>query len=359
MTEGTAGAANEKVRTVALLNSDAPIMSLFAEGHLLTGEGAAVVADASCPSNGIVAGRIGSTVLARMSGPGALKVNCSDGHAAQGLYAATYYTRRATGAYALDVALAMEGGLAAAYFNNRWLFGDAVFNRTDALVNFDWASSKITDTGLDYISVRWTGWVQPAFGEEYTFFVTVNDGAKLTVDGVVLIDAFESTVEDAAVAVEHNGSIALVGGVLYDIVLEYRENNGLASIKMEWLSLSQKRQLVPSARLFHTSTPIVGSPFSVTPVSVKPTEPTATALAINDATALNLAWSAPENDGGRPGDSYSAALDRGVDLGALIVARALSGGVLRQQSKGRPTRQSELRYPKTQTCCSSPPANST
>ena len=231
MTEGTAGAANEKVRTVALLNSDAPIMSLFAEGHLLTGEGAAIVADASCPSNGIVAGRIGSTVLARMSGPGALKVNCSDGHAAQGLYAATYYTRRATGAYALDVALAMEGGLAAAYFNTRWLFGDAVFNRTDT--------------------------------------------------------------------------------------------------------------------------------FSVTPVSVKPTEPTATALAINDATALNLAWSAPENDGGRPGDSYSAALDRGVDLGALIVARALSGGVLRQQSKGRPTRQSELRYPKTQTCCSSPPANST
>ena len=40
----------------------------------------------------------------------------------------------------------------------------------------------------DTFSVRWTGQVQPQFGETYTFHVTADDGVRLWVRGQLLID---------------------------------------------------------------------------------------------------------------------------------------------------------------------------
>ena len=59
-------------------------------------------------------------------------------------------------------------------------------SRVDSSVDFDWPG-YITETGKDFISVRWSGYLRPAFSEEYTFHVQVNDGARLWVDGVQLL----------------------------------------------------------------------------------------------------------------------------------------------------------------------------
>ena len=135
-------------------------------------------------------------------------------------------------------------------------------SRRDKELNFKW-NSFITPTGKDYISVRWTGYVQPAFSEVYTIYTQVNDGAKVWIDGELLIDAFETTVNDtnALGYIENIGttSLALVAHRLYQIKVEYRENTGQGVLRMFWSSLSQPKAIVPTNRLFHTDLPIVGS----------------------------------------------------------------------------------------------------
>ena len=53
----------------------------------------------------------------------------------------------------------------------------------------------ITPTGKDFVSIRGTGYVKPAFDEAYTFRIEVNDGARLWVDGDFVIDGYETVGE--------------------------------------------------------------------------------------------------------------------------------------------------------------------
>jgi len=227
------------------------------------------------------------------------------------------------------VSQAEAGGLTGTYFNNRWLFGSAVFSRVDKTVNFEWPEF-ITDTGKDFISVRWTGFVQPEFNEAYTFYVEANDGARLWIDDVQLFDDFENEVADGEDFKEMKATTGhkLVAGRLYDILLEYRESKGMAVARLFWSCDTQKKKsIIPSNHLFHTDSPIgtaafddsivkqsdhfinvaevsLASPFAVTPRGVKPTAPINSALAIKTDTSLTLTFEHPVNDGGTPVTSY-------------------------------------------------------
>ena len=61
-------------------------------------------------------------------------------------------------------------------------------------------------TGKDYISIRWTGYLLPAFSEVYTIQVTVNDGARVWVDEVLLIDQYDNDVPDGQSASVFTGA---------------------------------------------------------------------------------------------------------------------------------------------------------
>lgn len=92
-------------------------------------------------------------------------------------------------------------------------------------------------------SVRWTAQVEPKYSEEYTFHVSSNDGARLWVDGTLLIDNWVEQTEK-----EVSGKIRLEGGRSYPIRLEYFYNGGQAAAKLLWSSASQAKEPVgPSA----------------------------------------------------------------------------------------------------------------
>ncbi|MFN9943769.1 MAG: PA14 domain-containing protein, partial [bacterium] len=161
----------------------------------------------------------------------------------------------------------MRGGLSAEYYNNRWLFGTPAFTRIDEVINFAW-DSYITPTGQDYVSIRWTGFVQPPFTEVYNFTVLANDGVKLWIDGEVVIDDFTAEPASGTLA-SYSGltSKPLVANRLYDFKMEYRENTGTAGIQLWWKSASQSFSLVPSYRLFYDETDgVEASPYEVIPV---------------------------------------------------------------------------------------------
>ncbi|BBO31529.1 carbohydrate-binding domain-containing protein [Lacipirellula parvula] len=136
-------------------------------------------------------------------------------------------------------------GWLAAYYNDHDL-SELVFERTDAVIDQNWGGgSPSSSIDGDTFSIRWTGKVEPLYSETYTFRSTADDGVRLWVNNQLIIDQWWDQP-----ATEYSGAIALVAGQRYDIRLEYYENGGQASAKLEWSSPSQARQLVPQSQVY-------------------------------------------------------------------------------------------------------------
>ncbi|HET7011705.1 MAG TPA: PA14 domain-containing protein, partial [Anaerolineales bacterium] len=114
------------------------------------------------------------------------------------------------------------------YFDNRTLNGSPDVVREDAAIDFDWGSgSPASAIDDDDFSVRWTG---KAFFEAgtYDFRALVDDGARLWVDDVLVIDSWK----DGA-AREVSGSVNLARGN-HRLKLQYYERGGSARIRLLW-----------------------------------------------------------------------------------------------------------------------------
>jgi hypothetical protein len=82
---------------------------------------------------------------------------------------------------------------------------------------------------------------------DHTFFVTSDDGSRLTIDGEVVVD------NDGAHAVqERSGTIALTAGP-HEIRVEYFEAAGRERLSVEWQPPAGVRAPVPTARLTTTA----------------------------------------------------------------------------------------------------------
>ncbi|HWE04527.1 MAG TPA: LamG-like jellyroll fold domain-containing protein [Tepidisphaeraceae bacterium] len=154
-------------------------------------------------------------------------------------------------------------GVTGAYYNSP-TFTDLALTRTDPTIDFNFAGASPAPTvnSTDF-SVSWTGVIQPLYSETYTFDVTAADGVALTIDGQTLIN----DQNDHATATDDSASIALVGGQRYAIALDYFDHTDPASVKLEWSSPSQARQVVATAQLYPAPsmtmpTSLIGSVFN-------------------------------------------------------------------------------------------------
>jgi hypothetical protein len=210
-------------------------------------------------------------------------------------------------------------GLHADYFDNADFTGNTI-SQSDATVNFNWQNGA-PSSGIspDTFSIRWTGQVQALESGTYQFSTTADDGVRLWVNGQLLIDRWsdvhiagdansDGVVDrtDFATLYQHmgeaggleqgdfngdgvvnfidfqilelnfgyqvtnTGSIALQAGTKYDIQLEYYQQGGGASIKLQWLTPSGISEVIPQQVLFPPpappapgAAPSAGAPFSV------------------------------------------------------------------------------------------------
>lgn len=127
-------------------------------------------------------------------------------------------------------------------------FGTQVLSRIDAQVDFDWVlDSPDPKVPNDWFSVRWTGQVSPRYSEKYRFHVLSDDGVRLYVDGVLIINQWI----DQGQTLHHSViSLDLEAGRWYSIQLEYYEKTVGATIKLYWSSRSQPREIIPQGRLY-------------------------------------------------------------------------------------------------------------
>ncbi|MGL4610304.1 MAG: PA14 domain-containing protein [Trueperaceae bacterium] len=139
-------------------------------------------------------------------------------------------------------------GLAGEYFDNIDFTGTMEI-RTDATIDFAASTTDpISGIAATTYSIRWTGQVVPEYGEEYTFYLTHTDGARLMVNGQVLVDNWNDQSQ-----ITDSGTVTLQAGVRYDIRIEsYRNATNAGMIKLEWQSTTRIREIVPKDRLFPT-----------------------------------------------------------------------------------------------------------
>ena len=172
------------------------------------------------------------------------------------------------------ITLGSGTGLAAGYWtahtNTTPYTGGPTLTRLDSTVNFDWVTgSPDSSISADYFTARWAGQVQTLSSgtDTYTFTTISDDGARLWVNGQLVIDSW---IPQSATA--RNGTIALTGTNKYDLVMEYFEQTGNASAKLYWsnativgYSAVPQSQLYPAASVLPAvalTAPANGSSFA-------------------------------------------------------------------------------------------------
>lgn len=115
------------------------------------------------------------------------------------------------------------------YFNNLTLSGTPALTRNDDAIDFNWGTESPAPgtVSADHFSVRWTRTLELAEGM-YDFTLTTDDGARLWVNGHLLVDAW---FEQAATT--YTEEIYLPGGDA-TIELQYYENEGDAVARLSW-----------------------------------------------------------------------------------------------------------------------------
>jgi hypothetical protein len=121
-------------------------------------------------------------------------------------------------------------GLVGEYYPNVNLFGEPSSKiDSDVVFDFDVTPAFAPGFAIDDFSVRWTGAIRTFAAGTYTFGVLHDDGARLWVNGQLLIDAWKSSQ-----ATFDTASIDLAANSDYYIVLEYFEGAGNAVCELHW-----------------------------------------------------------------------------------------------------------------------------
>lgn len=118
--------------------------------------------------------------------------------------------------------------------------------RIDPNINFMWnQTAPFPSMTVDNFTVRWTGFVKPLFTEEYTFYTKTDDGARLWINDVLIVDQWNKQS-----FIEWSGKITLEANKKYSIKMEFLEIGGDARSLLYWSSPSQTKQIVPQSQLF-------------------------------------------------------------------------------------------------------------
>ena len=116
----------------------------------------------------------------------------------------------------------------AEYYNNPHLYGDPIIAVPEAEIDNDWGyQSPRQGIPSDRFSVRWSANIDFE-GGDYTFRATVDDGVRLWVDGVLLIDEWHINSVKTFV-----GRARITPGV-HHVQMAYYEAKGEAVARLTW-----------------------------------------------------------------------------------------------------------------------------
>ncbi len=138
-------------------------------------------------------------------------------------------------------------GFLAYYFTQRKKVfdGPVTLVRRDAKIDFNWGGgSPDPSISNDNFTAKWFGSITPQFTDTYTFYLTGDDGVRLTINGNLIINKW--IAQDA---VESSATINLEVGKSYPIQVDYYEEGGNAVAKLAWSSTLLPKQVIPASQV--------------------------------------------------------------------------------------------------------------
>jgi hypothetical protein len=138
-------------------------------------------------------------------------------------------------------------GVSSEYYDNTDLTSLKVTG-VDKEINFNWGSGS-PDKRVNQdqkFSIRWTGFVQPVYSEDYTFHIEYDGGVRLWIDDKLEINEWAETFKFST----HSRKIPLEAGHKHKIKLEYFNGALAGRVKLLWSSSSSEKSIVPMSRLF-------------------------------------------------------------------------------------------------------------
>jgi beta-glucosidase len=134
-------------------------------------------------------------------------------------------------------------GLKGEYFRGNDCSGTPVLTRVDAQVGFRWDRGAPTDDlvargelpldralDVDHFCIRWTGQLLAPVSGRYELSVAANDGARLWLDGKLVIDEWTTTPRLRA----RSAFVELAANQPHDLRLEYFEDERDAEVRLAW-----------------------------------------------------------------------------------------------------------------------------
>ena len=198
-------------------------------------------------------------------------------------------------------------GLAGSYFPNETLSGTPTVTRTDAQVNFNWAGgAAAVGMPVDSFSVQWEGEIQPRYSESYKLIARTDDGVRMWLDGVLVVDAWKLRG-----AVDSTYVFTAVAGQHYRIRMEYYEHFGAAVAKLQWQSAHEAKAAIPTSQLYPLPTDMtnVGSGSGLLASYFANETLSGTPVLTRTDARVDVDWVGGSPASGVPVDSFSARWD--------------------------------------------------
>lgn len=153
----------------------------------------------------------------------------------------------------MNVQLATPGGIDAAYYDSSWPSTSPSLQRVDSMIGLD----SIADGSFSgFSSVRWSGRLQSPISGSHTFYVTSPSGARLWIDGVVVLDRWSASCNMTT------ATFVLQADALHAVQLDAKLPTVPSPITLEWASSAFSRQIILPSQLFSTAH-VRGSPFAL------------------------------------------------------------------------------------------------
>ncbi|MFN2106342.1 MAG: PA14 domain-containing protein [Candidatus Promineifilaceae bacterium] len=194
-------------------------------------------------------------------------------------------------------AFAQQANWTASYWNNVSLSGSPAYQRAEyASINYNWGDGSPVPgiINSDFFSAQWRSDVHFDPGR-YRFNVNSDDGARLWVDGKLIINEWHDSS-----GITYSAEMDILDTGDKTIILEYYENTGLASVSLNWERISGD---------IITTGPIRAEYFSNTSLTGQPS------LVRYESTPLSNNWGTGSPAPGIiPVDNFSARYTYSIDL---------------------------------------------